>query len=197
MKVTVTGQGFPATAAVHIYLGRQGQAPYPAAQAIGQSNRNGKLNVEFIMPANWPDGTAIVEDVVVVYATAVDSEVSAAAEFAYIPAAEPRLRLNPEQGHLATRVTVTGSGFPAGAPVNLYLRTPDTEIDSASYGEATANAKGNFVINFTVPSTWSDGSPITGATLRVIAATDDNSVRVRSEFTLIDTVWEQAGYFLQ
>lgn len=147
------------------------------------------------MPANWPDGTAIVEDVVVVYAAAVDSEVSAAANFAYGVAAEPRLRLNPAQGHLGTRVTATGSGFPAGAHVNLYLRTPDSEIDSASYGEATANAKGNFVIDFTVPGTWSDGSPITGATLRVIAATDDNTVRVRSEFTLIDTLWEQAGYF--
>jgi hypothetical protein len=149
------------------------------------------------MPANWPDGTAIVEDVVVVYAATAESEVSAAAHFTYVPAAEPGLRLNPEQGNLGTRVTATGSGFPAGAHVNLYLRTPDHEVDSASYGEATANAKGNFVIDFTVPSTWSDGSPITGATLRVIAATDDNSIRVRHDFALIAAVWEQAGYFVQ
>lgn len=195
--MTVTGQGFPAETAVHIYLGRRGQAPYPVAQVTGLSNGNGKISMALIMPANWPDGTPIVEDVVVIHAATADSQVGASAGFAYVPAAEPSLRLNPEQGNVGTRVTATGSGFPAGAHVNLYLRPPDGEIDSAIYGEATANVKGNFVINFTVPSTWSDGSPITGATLRVIAATDDDSIRVRSEFALTTAVWEQAGFFLQ
>ena len=150
-QVTVTGQGFPGETAVHIYLGRQGEAPYQAAQATGLSNRNGKINIAFLMPANWPDRNVIVEDVVVVHATATGSGVSAAANFAYGVATEPGLTLNPNQGNAGTRVTATGSGFPAGAHVNLYLRTPDAEVDSASYGEATANAKGNFVIDFTVP----------------------------------------------
>lgn len=196
-QVTVTGQGFAAETAVHIYLGRQGEAPYQVVQASGQSNRNGKFNLAFLMPANWPDGTAITEDVVVVYATGTSAEVSASANFNYRQAAEPGLTLNPNQGNTGTRVLATGSGFPAGAHVNLYLRIPDEPVDAATYGEAIANSKGNFVIDFTIPSVWSDGSPVTGDAIRVIAATDDDSIRVRSIFTLLKGVWEHSGYFVQ
>ncbi|HEX6383258.1 MAG TPA: PA14 domain-containing protein [Anaerolineae bacterium] len=196
-RVTVAGRGFPAQTAIQIRLGRPGQAPYTESYAAGQTNSKGKINIIFTMPATWPDGTAITEDIVMVYATTADSQVSALDEFAYVPAAEPGLALNPDQGNLGARVTATGSGFPAGQHVNLYLRTPDDGGDGASYGEATTNSKGNFVITFTVPSIWSDGSPITGDSLRVVGVTDDNSIRARSIFTLLGTVWEQAGYFVQ
>jgi hypothetical protein len=76
--VAVTGAGFQAGANISIRLrGAAGEAPnqdYAATQA----SPDGHFKVSFLLPANWPDGTAINAQTLVIVATSAQAQAEAA-----------------------------------------------------------------------------------------------------------------------
>jgi hypothetical protein len=183
--VTITGEGYPSQTAVFVYIGRPDEAPFPQSIASAQSDGAGKVNVSFLMPAAWPNGGMINRDVVLIHLATADFKESASARFNFVPANRPTLTVSPARGTLGSVVTFTGSGFSANSSVNLQLSTPDNRGDETSYGEASVNPKGNFVVQFTIPLTWVNGEPITGNSLR-IAASGENNIQAAVDFLLLN-----------
>jgi hypothetical protein len=72
---------------------------------------------------------------------------------------------------------VSLSGFPEDSRVIVRLGeaggTPDLQV-----GEGLTTENGNAVIRFEMPSTWSDGRPLTGDQFLLSASSADDSVRV-------------------
>jgi single-stranded DNA-binding protein len=186
--VTVTGTGFPGKTTVHIYLGRANTAPSPVSYGNGISNARGRFVVEFVMPAIWPNGILMTEDVVIVHAVALELEVAASAAFEYGLSNQPTLLLNPSIGDSQTRVTATGSGFPVRVPVTLtYSIVGDAGAEEA-FGQTVTNAKGNFVVSFTAPVTNPEEEPALKAEILIRAATDDGLVQATAVFSLLEGI---------
>jgi hypothetical protein len=94
----------------------------------------------------------------------------------------PTIRLSPEAGAAGDRVTVEGSGFPAGQNIGIYIGLPNAGYGPQTYAEATADAEGRLTATFVMPATWPDGEPIRAARLIVIAGTPDGSLKAMTPF---------------
>ena len=91
--------------------------------------------------------------------------------------------LEPAEGGPDTLVTVTGSGFPAGIELLIYLGMPEADFGPETYGTASADEAGNFNTTFVLPGQWPDGTSIMEEQLVVAAATQDRSVIATAPFT--------------
>jgi hypothetical protein len=110
-------------------------------------------------------------------------------EIAMIPAcipgveqAVPFILLDPISGGPGTSVTVSGDGFPPSTPVSVRLGPPSVGATPQSYGDAVTDAGGSFVLSFTMPSHWPDGTPIEWADLTVIVLNEDGSAKAMVPF---------------
>ncbi|MEM7538756.1 MAG: PA14 domain-containing protein [Chloroflexota bacterium] len=97
--------------------------------------------------------------------------------------------VQPSSGTAGTSVIIWGGGFPAHTTVNLHLagvagraRSPRS---SAAYASATTTADGSYRIDYTMPSTWLDGTPIATGQLALLVATRDFSVTANATFDYV------------
>ncbi len=98
----------------------------------------------------------------------------------------PAASISPESGSANTPATVTISGFPANAQVDLYLaglvRASATAERPQSYATATTDANGNATLTFVLPTNWPSGEPILTGDLVVLVATQDFGARANTTF---------------
>jgi hypothetical protein len=87
--VLVTGSGFPATTPVAVRLGPPDVGATPQTYGEGMSDASGDLSVAFKMPGQWPDGSPVNENEILVVVLNEDGSVKAVAPFAF------RLALSP------------------------------------------------------------------------------------------------------
>lgn len=93
----------------------------------------------------------------------------------------------PSQGPAGTLVSVSGGGFPANTPINLYLgglvRANDLAAGQANvYASGTTDRNGNYSLQFTMPSAWPDGAPIEPGRLVILVATNGFGVEASATF---------------
>jgi hypothetical protein len=95
-RVVVTGSGFPAATPLSIRLGPPDVGATPQTYGEGASDASGNLCLEFEIPAQWPDGSPVTEDEILVVVLNEDGSVKAVAPFLFRPAlAATRLDIQP------------------------------------------------------------------------------------------------------
>ncbi|MBN1311898.1 MAG: hypothetical protein JXB30_10800 [Anaerolineae bacterium] len=188
--VNITGMGFPENDRVSFYITPPGVGVGTQPHGEALTNAEGMFSVMFSMPATWPDGSAIMDENLVVLAmankTAEDggsSIVQAVADFRYLPVVQPEISINPTGGVEGTLVTVTNTGFPANQPVGIYLGMRDGSRPlTQTYALGTADANGQLTQTFVMPEFWPDGTRIREEQLEIVAQTNDGSVRASAGF---------------
>ena len=191
-QVTVRGGGFPANQVVNLYLaGVVRSSAALTAPPIGTqtADSNGNFTATFAMPATWADGSAIPTGKMIVLAATVDFAVQSAASFDFfVTPPNPSIALSPTSGGAGTWVTAAGGGFPANAPVALYLATLDTAVGKGSvrqYVSGMTDDSGRYTLAFSMPSTWPDGDTVTQNEIVVTVALPDFSVSASSVFAYL------------
>lgn len=96
----------------------------------------------------------------------------------------PIIHVAPATGGPNTQVVVTGENFPAGLAVMLRLGPPDVGATPFSYASGFADDQGRFMLEFSIPESWPDGTMILESTLTVIVLNDDGSVKATAPFTM-------------
>lgn len=94
----------------------------------------------------------------------------------------PRISVEPNSGGPNTTVVINGQGFPPNTAIEIRLGPPDIGASPKSYAAAVTNPEGEFMLTFTMPSNWPDGSPITIKDLVIIAINNDASVKSTALF---------------
>lgn len=191
-QVTVRGGGYPANRAINLYLGgvvRASEADTAAPIQTTTSDANGNFSALVTMPARWSDGSVIATGKLVMLAATGDFAVQSSATFDFFSAPpNPSINLAPASGGAGIRVTASGGGFPANAPVAVYLAPLDTSVGTGAlqqYVAGMTDANGRYSLVFTMPATWPDGGQITQDRIVVTVATPDFSVSVSSVFTYL------------
>lgn len=196
--VTVSFGGFPPNTTVNLYLGgyaRAADAASGAVYATGASDRFGNGSLNFMLPAAWPDGSAIQPGKLALLVATGGFGVSASASFdvtAPRPTISPNpfVEINPGSGGPNTQVTVRGGGYPANRPISLYLggvvRASEAEA-ATPIVTTSSDANGNFSTSFAMPARWPDGSTIATGKLVVLAATSDFGVQASATFDFFVT----------
>jgi uncharacterized protein YgiM (DUF1202 family) len=75
-------------------------------------------------------------------------------------AVAPTVSLNPTAGSVNTRVTITGSGFPAESRVGLYVGPTEADALQNIYAVAIASLEGKVTLAFVVPEQWPNDAPV-------------------------------------
>lgn len=84
------------------------------------------------------------------------------ARSAHPSAANPTLMVQPASGGPGTTVLVTGTSFPDGAPVTIYLEPASSQGSFVPrvYGQSVVGEGGDLSLAFAMPAVWDDGTPI-------------------------------------
>ncbi|MCB0149767.1 MAG: SH3 domain-containing protein, partial [Caldilineaceae bacterium] len=191
-QITVRGGGFPANQTVDIYLAgvvRASEASAVPPIVSRTTDGNGNFTAGFAMPATWPDGSAIATGKIIVLAATSGFGVQASDSFDFFATPpNPSISLSPTSGGAGARVTAAGAGFPANAPVAVYLATLDTAVGRGAtqqYVSGMTDASGRYSLAFTMPATWPDGGQVTQDKIVVTVATPDFSVSASSVFAYL------------
>jgi len=168
-RVSVTGEGFPAKAALSVRLGPPDVGATPQSYGEVVADTEGRFTLTFPMPGQWPDGTPITAQPLIVVVINEDGSVKATAPFRFQFAT---LSLDPARGVPGQPIQVSGQGFPGGASIALRLGVPDAGLDEENLAVVTVEDQGTFAVALTVPDVWpGSGIPVTEQEL-VIAAID-------------------------
>ncbi|MEM7537521.1 MAG: hypothetical protein AAF639_35450, partial [Chloroflexota bacterium] len=197
--VHVWGDTFPANTNVTLYLGKfDGQVGFGELMVYAtlRTDSFGRYSMSFDMPANWPDGTPITDDRILILVATDDFSTEAGTSFDYEPTGPtptpdvfdgPTLQINPRSGTQGTVIALNGGGFPANTTLGIYLAglvsNRDGRSDPDSLATIRTDARGNFSGNFTMPGTWPDGSPILTGRLAIMIATSDFADRATATFS--------------
>jgi uncharacterized protein YgiM (DUF1202 family) len=101
------------------------------------------------------------------------SQPNATATFlARATAVAPTVSLNPTAGSVNTRVTITGSGFPAESRVGLYVGPTEAEALQKIYAVAVASLEGKVTLAFVVPEQWPSDAPVEQDAVFILASED-------------------------
>jgi hypothetical protein len=84
--VAIAGFDFPAGTAVQVRLGPPDVGASPRSYGEAKTDKSGGFNLVFEVPAEWPNGTRIQEDLLTVVVINEDASVKATASFAFQPA---------------------------------------------------------------------------------------------------------------
>ena len=87
-------------------------------------------------------------------------------------AVAPTVSLNPTAGSVNTRVTITGSGFPAASRVGLYVGPTEADALQKIYAVAVASLEGKVTLAFVVPERWPSGAPVEQDVVFILASED-------------------------
>lgn len=93
---------------------------------------------------------------------------------------EAEIQVTPNSGAIGTWVTVSGSGFPAGATVSIQIGTASILY---AYGQSSADANGQVTVQFGMPATWPSGGRIIGRSV-VIRLSADGGYEAETIFDL-------------
>ncbi len=197
-QVTLRGGGFPANTSVNVHLGtfdsQFGGGGAPQRYGSTMTDGSGNFTVSFTMPATWTDGTAVTPGRLLILVATADFAKQASAIFDYVaptptPEINPYAELQPTSGSANTQVTIRGGGFPTNRRVDLYLsgliNASAAGEAPTSYANATTDSAGNYSMNFTMPSTWPDGTAIQSGKLALLIATDDFAMRASATFDYV------------
>ncbi|MCX6048244.1 MAG: PA14 domain-containing protein [Chloroflexi bacterium] len=193
--VFVTGGGFPANTAVHVYLGAEVSASSasaaPKSYANGTTDNRGFYRIEFDLPTTWPDGKPIEPGQLVVMVATDNFTVQASDVFQVLApkptvASQPYTNVEPSRGGGNTPVTIYGGGFPANTRVGVYLAEVAaaalTDSGPKRYVSTTTDANGNYSMRWTMPSEWANGDTIKDGKVVVVVATDNFSLQASATF---------------
>ena len=191
-QITVRGGGFPANQTVDIYLAgvvRASEASAAPPVISRTTDGNGNFTASFAMPATWPDGSAIATGKIIILAATSNFGVQASDSFDFFATPpNPSINLSPTSGGAGTRITASGAGFPANAPVAVYLATLDTAVGKGAtqqYVSGMTDGSGRYSLAFTMPATWPDGGQVTQDKIVVTVALPDFSVSASSVFAYL------------
>lgn len=81
------------------------------------------------------------------------------------------IQVTPTSGAIGTWVTVSGTGFPAGATVSLQIGTANNLY---AYGQTSADANGLVTVQFGMPATWPSGGRITDRSVVIRLGAGEN-----------------------
>jgi hypothetical protein len=191
-RVTVTGGGFPANTALNLFLGgvvrtSAADAAPPVANTV--TDGNGNFTASFTMPSQWPDGQPITTGKLLILVATSNFGVEASATFDFFTEAfDPAVSLNPTSGVAGTIVSVTGTGFPAGVNIGVYLSAFDESLGGGQpirYATGRTDGSGRASLTITMPSNWPNGSPISQDRIVVTMARTDFSVSASAIFTYL------------
>jgi len=87
-------------------------------------------------------------------------------------AVAPTVSLNPTAGSVNTRVTITGSGFPAASRVGLYVGPTEEDALQKIYAVAVASLEGKVTLAFVVPERWPSGAPVEQDVVFILVSED-------------------------
>jgi hypothetical protein len=86
----------------------------------------------------------------------------------------PSISILPKHGKPGTLVTVIGSGFPAGCPVEIRLSSENSGATTQVYASTEASASTGYVqASFRMPDRWPNGESIVIPQVLIVAATPD------------------------
>ncbi len=158
--ITVTGAGFPANTTVQVGLGsfvpnalQQGQA---TTQSTITTDANGRFVTQITVPQDAPVGAQLAVQV-----TVPNSGTSILSNTFLVTAPsnnQALVQISPSSGSAGTTLTVTGSGYPANATIQLTLGQfiPQALAQGLSpLGNPislTTDANGNFTTQVTIPA---------------------------------------------
>ncbi len=205
--IIVRGDGFPADTPISLYLGAFGEQIGGGDEqryASTVTDRRGRYEFAFTLPATWPDGSPIAQERLVVLVANDNLSVQASESLTYVlpspppatatplpPATpttvpQPRLSLAPAGGGAGTLVQATGNGFPAGTALTLYLASfegeGESDEDYQQYAAGTADSNGNYSLAFTMPTEWPNGERISSGRLLVVVATNGFAEQATATF---------------
>jgi uncharacterized protein YgiM (DUF1202 family) len=107
--------------------------------------------------------------------------------FTPTPTRNANANVSPSAGGANTRITVTGSGFPANVAVHAYLGglVEASALSAAKpqpYANATTDSKGAYSMSFVLPDKWPNGTPIQPGQVVILVATDNFSLEASAPF---------------
>lgn len=185
--INVSGTGFPPSLSVSIRLAITSTdfltTPYTTAVTSG----SGTFATSFTMPSKWPDNSTITQTNLQVVALVDGTSYVDSEAFTYQPAvATPVISINPTSAGAGTDIAVSGTNFPANTTVEIRLGLPSAGFISSPYLTVTTNSSGAFTTPFTIPSQWTNGTPITDTALQVVVTVASNqSISAVTPFTFI------------
>jgi uncharacterized protein YraI len=108
-----------------------------------------------------------------------------------VASASPTINVRPTTAAANMQMTVTGSGFPAGVRVRVYLGVANASVSPQSYAEAVADTDGRLAFAFAMPGQWPNGSPIIEQELTLVVANQDFSLKATAPFSFEPAVTSQ------
>ena len=100
------------------------------------------------------------------------------------PVEQPAVAIEPASGGPGATVRVIGSGFPANAPVGVWLGIPEVGLIDQPYAEGASDAGGNVDLTFDLPIAWPDGREISEPALDVVLRTADGAAKALIQFAI-------------
>lgn len=205
--IAVRGDGFPADTPISLYLGAFGEQigdRDSQRYASTVTDGDGRYQLAFTLPATWPDGSPITQERLVALVANDNFSVQASESLTFVlpspppatatsappatptAAPQPRLSLAPASGGAGTVVQATGSGFPAGAALTLYLASFEGEGESSEgnqqYAAGIADSNGNYSLAFTMPTEWPNDERISSGRILVVVATNGFAEQATATF---------------
>jgi hypothetical protein len=95
------------------------------------------------------------------------------------------VEVTPRSGSGGAQLTLRGGGFPANTTVNVHLGTFDAQVGGgtpARYGATRTDGSGNFILSFTLPTIWPDGTAVDAGLLLILVATENFSHQASAVF---------------
>jgi hypothetical protein len=95
----------------------------------------------------------------------------------------PSISILPKHGKAGTLVTVIGSGFPAGCPVEIRLSSENSGATTQVYASTEAAPTTGYVqASFRMPDRWPNGESIVIPQVLIVAATPDFLEKATTSF---------------
>ncbi len=185
--ISVAGTGFPPSLSVSIRLAITSTDFLTTPYTTAVTSATGNFSTSFTMPSKWPDNSTITQTNLQVVALVDGTSYVDSEAFTYQPAvATPVISINPTSAGAGTDIAISGTNFPANTSVEIRLGLPSAGFISSPYLTITTNSSGAFTTPFTVPSQWTNGTPITDTALQVVVTVAGNqSISAVTPFTFI------------
>ncbi len=185
--ISVAGTGFPPSLSVSIRLAITSTDFLTTPYTTAVTSPTGNFSTSFTMPSKWPDNSTITQTNLQVVALVDGTSYVDSEAFTYQPAvATPVITINPTTAAASNAITISGTNFPANTSVEIRLGLPSAGFISSPYLTITTNGSGAFTTPFTVPSQWTNGTPITDTALQVVVTVASNqSISAVTPFTFI------------
>ncbi|MBI5931503.1 MAG: SH3 domain-containing protein [Chloroflexi bacterium] len=186
-NITVSGSGYPPSVSVSVRLAITSTDFLTTPYVTAVTSTSGTFATSFIMPSKWPDNSTITQTNLQVVALVDGTSYVDSEAFTYQPAVSTAvITINPTSASASTDISVSGSNFPANTTVEIRLGLPSAGYISSPYLTVSTNSSGAFTTPFTIPTQWTNGTPITDTALQVVVTVASNpSISAVTPFTFV------------